>query len=60
MFTKSGDVLGVMVNREYCLLLTALSPAYHIQTGVGLASQKTGLLLSQLYGQVARMPGKLQ
>jgi hypothetical protein len=60
VFTKSGDLLGLMVNKEYCLILTEFSPAYHIQMGIGIGEQQTGLLLSQLYGQVARMPAKLQ
>ena len=60
VFTKGGELLGLMVNKEYCLLLTQFSPAYHLQTGIGIGEQKTGQLLSQLFGQVARMPAKLQ
>ncbi len=60
VFTKGGELLGLMVNKEYCLLLTGFSPAYHIRTGMGISNQQTGVLLSQLYGQVARMPLKLQ
>lgn len=60
VFTKGGELLGLMVNKEYCLLLTELSPAYHVDTGIGIGSQRTGTLLSQLYNQVARMPGRLQ
>ena len=60
VFTKGGELLGVMVNKEFCLLLTEFSPVYNIQTGIGIAEQQTGLLLSQLYGQVARMPARLQ
>lgn len=60
VFTKGGELLGVMVNKEYCLLLTEFSPAYQMQTGIGIGDQQTGLLLSQLYSQVVRMPAKLQ
>ena len=60
VFTKSGELLGVMVNKDYCLLLTTFSPAYHIQMGIGIGEQQTGTLLAQFYGQVARMPLKLQ
>ena len=60
VFTKGGELLGLMVNKEYCLLLTEFTPAYHVQTGIGIGDQRTGVLLSQLYGQVARMPSKLQ
>ena len=60
VFTKGGELLGVMVNKDYCLVLTQFAPAYHIQMGIGIAEQQTGTLLSQLYSQVARMPVKLQ
>lgn len=60
VFTKGGELLGVMVNKEYCLLLTSFSPVHDIQMGVGLGNQKTGMLLSQLFGQIARMPARLQ
>jgi hypothetical protein len=60
VFTKSGDLLGMMVNKEYCLLLNQFSPVYHIRAGIGIGDQKTGLILSQLFGQVARMPVNLQ
>jgi hypothetical protein len=60
VFTKQGELLGLMVNKEYCLLLTDFAPAYHIQMGIGIGDQQTGVLLSQLYAQVARMPAKLQ
>lgn len=60
VFTKGGDLLGLMVNKEYCLLLTEFLPAYHIQTGIGIGEQQTGVLLAQLYGQIARMPLRLQ
>jgi hypothetical protein len=60
VFTKQGDLLGLMVNKEYCLLLGEFAPVYLIQMGIGIGDQQTGVLLSQLYGQVARMPVKLQ
>jgi hypothetical protein len=60
VLTKGGELLGVMVNKDFCLLLNEFEPAYHLQTGIGIAEQQTGLLLSQLFGQVARMPAKLQ
>jgi hypothetical protein len=60
VFTKGGELLGLMVNKEYCLLLTEFTPAYHIQMGIGIGDQQTGVLLSQLYGQLSRMPVKLQ
>jgi hypothetical protein len=60
VFTKGGDVLGIMVNGEYCLLLSKLTPTRTIQLGNEVAAQQTGQLLSQLYDRVFQMPGKLQ
>ncbi len=60
VFTKGGELLGVMVNKEYCVLLTSFAPTHDIQLGVGTGQQKTGTLLSQLFGQIARMPARLQ
>ncbi|MFO1501471.1 MAG: hypothetical protein U1G07_24295 [Verrucomicrobiota bacterium] len=60
IFTKGGELLGIMVNKDYGLLLTEFAPAYHIQMGIGIGDQQTGQLLSQLYAQVMRMPVKLQ
>lgn len=60
VFTRGGDLLGIMVNGEYCLQLNKLTPTRTIQLGNEVASQQTGQLLSQLYDRVFQMPGKLQ
>ena len=60
VFTKGGELLGLMVNKDYCLLLGEFSPAYNIQTGIGIGEQQTGLLLAQMFSQVSRMPARLQ
>jgi hypothetical protein len=60
VFTKGGELLGLMVNKEFCLLLNEITPAYNIQLGIGIGDQQTGMILSQCYSQVARLPFKLQ
>jgi hypothetical protein len=60
VFTKTGELLGLMVNKDYCLLLNEFSPTYHLRMGIGIGDQQTGLILSQLHGQVAKMPLRLQ
>jgi hypothetical protein len=60
VFTKGGDLLGIMVNGEYCLLLNKITPTRTIQLGTDVASQQTGQMLSQLYDRVFGMPMKLQ
>ena len=43
VFTKGGDLLGVMVNKEYCLLLTELAASYNLYVERGaLCAAKVG------------------
>lgn len=60
VFTKGGELLGIMVNGEYCAVLNQVTPTRTIQLGEGVASQQTGQMLSQLYDRVFQMPLKLQ
>jgi len=60
VLTKQGDLLGIMVNGEYCLRLNQVTPTRTIMLGSEVASQQTGQMLSQLYDRVFQMPGKLQ
>ena len=60
VFTKTGEVLGVMVNGEYCAVLNKVVPSKTITCGDEVTSQQTGQLLSQLYDRVFQMPLKLQ
>lgn len=60
VFTKTGDVLGVMVNGEYCALMNKIVPSRTIMCGDDVSGQQTGQLLSQLYDRVFQMPLKLQ
>jgi hypothetical protein len=64
VFTKTGELLGIMVNGEYCALLTKIVPSRTIMCGEDLAQANqgtpTGQILSQLYDRVFAMPMKLQ
>lgn len=60
VFTKNGDLMGIMVNGEYCAVLNKVTPTRTINLGNEVASQQTGQLLSQLYDRVFQMPLKLQ
>jgi len=60
VFTKTGDLLGIMVNSDYCAVLNKVTPTRTIQLGTEVANQQTGQMLSQLYDRVFQMPGKLQ
>ena len=59
VLTKTGELLGIMVNGEYCAVLKKVTPTRTIQLGTEVASQQTGQMLSQLYDRVYQMPLKL-
>ena len=59
VLTKTGELLGIMVNSEYCAVLKKVTPTRMIRLGTEIASQQTGQMLSQLYDRVYQMPLKL-
>lgn len=60
VLTRTGELLGIMVNGEYCLVLNKITPTRTIQLGNEVVSQQTAQMLSQLYDRVFQMPQKLQ
>ena len=60
VFSKTGELLGIMANSTYCLMLHNFDAAGTVQFGSDVRAQHTGMTLSLLYGQVAQMPLKLQ
>ncbi len=60
VLTKTGELLGIMANSEYCVLLNRVTPSRTIQFGNDISSQHTGQILSQLYDRVFQMPPRLQ
>ncbi len=60
VFTKTGELLGIMVNGEYCAVLNKVMPTRTIQLGNDVTGQQTGQMLSQLYDRIFQMPTKLQ
>lgn len=60
VLTKTGDLIGIMVNGEYCALLSKVMPTRTINLGNDVAGQQTGQMLSQLYDRIFQMPLKLQ
>jgi len=60
VLTKSGDLLGIMANSEYCVLLNRVTPSRTIQLGENISDQHTGQILSQLFDRVFQMPIRLQ
>jgi X-X-X-Leu-X-X-Gly heptad repeat protein len=60
VFSKTGELLGIMVNSDYCALLKNFTPTKTIRTGDDIAAQQTGPLLEGLNARVLAMPAKLQ
>jgi regulator of replication initiation timing len=60
VFSKTGEVLGIMANSTYCLVIHNFDAAATFRFGDDVRTQHTGVILSQLYAQVAQFPLKLQ
>jgi len=60
VFSKGGDLLGVMVNNSYCLVLRNFPPMATFYLGLNMASQKTGDSLSRMGAFIQGLPQKLQ
>ena len=60
VFSKLGELLGVMANSTYCMMLDNFDGAARFQFGQDVRDQRTGATLSQLYSMVSGLPFKLQ
>lgn len=60
VFAKSGEVVGVMVNKQYCALLTSFVPTTTIPTGANLNSETIGARLSAMEREVRALPVEMQ
>lgn len=60
VFSKTGELLGIMANSTYCLMLRSFDPIATFQFGPDIRAQHTGATLAALYSQVLTLPPKLQ
>ncbi|MBI3849390.1 MAG: hypothetical protein HY298_03715 [Verrucomicrobia bacterium] len=60
VFSKTGELLGVMANSTYCMMFQKFDAAATFQFGSDVRAQHTGATLSRLYAFVFQMPVKLQ
>jgi len=60
VFSKTGELLGIMANNSYCLMIKSFYAAGTFHFGQDIRSQHTGDTLSRLYMRVFNMPVKLQ
>lgn len=59
VLSRTGELLGIMVNSTYCLKLKTFDPAATFRFGPDVAGQRTGQVLSLLHAQVMGLPTKL-
>jgi hypothetical protein len=60
VFAKTGELLGIMVNSDYCALLRDFTALKTIRTGADVREQFTGATLQELGARVQALPLKLQ
>jgi len=60
VFSRNGELLGIMVNNTYCPIMRNFTPVVTLQFGPNVGSQRVGSKLSQLYFDVFQMPMRLQ
>lgn len=60
VFSRMGELLGVMANSTYCMMLDNFDGAARFQFGQDVRDQRTGSTLAQLYSMVSGLPVKLQ
>ncbi len=60
VLTKTGELLGIMANSEYCVVLNRVTPSRTILLSNDTSDQQTGQILSQLSDRVFQMPQRLK
>jgi hypothetical protein len=60
VLSKSGELLGIMVNNDYCAIIKDFTPTATITAGEDTTDQHTGALLDSLSSRVLAMPIELQ
>jgi hypothetical protein len=60
VFSRNGELLGIMANAGYCMMLRSFDAGATFHFGQDVRQQHTGGTLSLLYSQVTQLPYKLQ
>lgn len=60
MFSKTGELIGLMVNNDYCAVLGDARAAQVLPAGDGLVQERTGPVFAELATRLARLPPRLQ
>jgi chemotaxis protein histidine kinase CheA len=59
VLSKTGELLGIMVNSDYCAVINNFLPSRTIQTG-DAGDQKTGAILNEMAMRVRALPFRMQ
>lgn len=60
VFSRVGELMGVMANDTYCLVLHEFAESESLQFGPDLRKQHTSSILAELYSYADQLPPKLQ
>ena len=60
VFSRTGELLGIMANSTYCLMLHDFMATATFQFGPDVRAQRTGDALSRLYSYVFNLPLRLK
>ncbi len=60
VFSRTGELLGIMVNGTYCLVIHDFAPAATLACGADVRAEHTGSTLSRLYDSLYELPLRLQ
>jgi hypothetical protein len=60
VFSRTGQLLGIMANSTYCMMIKNFDPAATFLFGQDIRQQHTGGTLAALYAQISQLPSKLQ
>lgn len=60
VFSRTGELLGIMANNTYCMVFHRFEPTSTFQLGQDMRKQYLADTLSRFYVAVTQMPGELQ
>ena len=60
VFSRTGELLGVMANSTYCMMIKSFNPTATLQFAQDLRGQQPAETLARLYSLIAKLPSRLQ
>ena len=60
VFSRNGELLGIMANGTYCLMMHEFAASGTLQFGKDGRGQHTGTILAEMFNYVFNLPSKLQ